>query len=144
MSTTDRFLRFCLVGAIAAIVDMAVVEAMIRVAGFDPYSARIASYLAAATTAWALNRRITFTDCDTGSPLAQWARYLGTNLAGALINYAVYALLVSGVVGWHVPAFVAVAIGSLAGLAINFAASSRFVFRRPRPQGVGMEPGGTQ
>ena len=144
MRTHHRFLRFCLVGAIAAGVDMAVVETLIRGLGMDPYSSRVVSYLAAATVAWALNRRLTFADRATDGALAQWARYLGTNLAGALLNYAVYALLVSGITGWHAPAFVAVACGSLAGLSINFAASSRFVFRRARPPGVGIENGGMQ
>ena len=93
MRTHERLLRFAFVGVIAAVVDMAVVETMIRVVGLDPYSARVISYLAAATTAWALNRRLTFADRDGGGLLSQWARYLGTNLAGAALNYAVYALL---------------------------------------------------
>ena len=67
MSQLAQISRFAVVGVIAAAVDMAVVEAMIRFAGADPYSARVVSYLAAATAAWAMNRHFTFRKSDRNS-----------------------------------------------------------------------------
>jgi putative flippase GtrA len=122
-------LKFAAVGVVAAGVDMAVVEAMIRIAGFDPYSARLVSYLAAATTAWALNRRYTFHAADRSRPLRQWLRYLGTNALGGAVNYALYAALVSAAPLFAAWPFLAVAAGSLAGLVFNYAVSQRYVFR---------------
>lgn len=127
-------LRFALVGAAAALVDMAVVELMVRGAGLDPYSARALSYLAAATAAWALNRHFTFRDADRSRPLRQWLRYLGSNALGGALNYAVYALLVASFALFHRYPFAAVAAGSLSGMLFNYLASQRWVFR---PAGSG-------
>ena len=129
-------LRFAAVGAAAALVDMAVVELVTRVLGADPYSARLLSYLAAATTAWALNRRYTFAQADRSRALLQWLRYLGTNAVGGAVNYAVYAALVASLPLFHRYPFMAVAFGSLAGMGFNYLASQRWVFRPARNQGT--------
>lgn len=126
--TSGRFLRFAAAGVVAAGVDMAAVELAVRVLGLDLYSARVLSYLAAATAAWWLNRRISFNDRLSSNRLAEWARYLAANLLGGLINYGVYAVLVTFVPVFAAYPFMAVAIGSLAGLVANFAMSQRFVF----------------
>lgn len=129
MSQLAQISRFAVVGVIAAAVDMAVVEAMIRFAGADPYSARVVSYLAAATAAWAMNRHFTFRKSDRSGAFEQWLRYLGSNLVGGLVNYAVYALLIATLPVFARYPFAAVAVGSLAGMAFNYTASRQFVFR---------------
>jgi putative flippase GtrA len=123
-----RFVRFALVGGFAGLVDMAVVQILFT-AGSGLYVSRVVSYLCAATFAWWFNRRFTFTGRRSPSLFQEWARYLAANFWGGLLNYAVYALLVSSVAIFARYPFLAVAIGSAAGLAMNFAMSSRFVFR---------------
>lgn len=125
---SGRFIRFAAVGVIAAGVDMAAVELAVRVLGLDLYSARLFSYLAAATSAWWLNRSIAFADRSSSNRLAEWARYLAANLLGGVINYGVYALLVTALPLFAAHPFLAVAVGSLAGMVANFAMSQRFVF----------------
>lgn len=129
MSGRAQLARFAGVGVLAALVDMAVVEGAIRVAGADPYSGRVLSYLAAATFAWALNRRYTFASADRHGWLAQWLRYLGTNALGGALNYAVYAALVAGSQTFHSHPFLAVGFGSLAGMGFNYAAARHYVFK---------------
>lgn len=125
---SGRFLRFAAVGVVAAGVDMAAVELAVRMLGLDLYSARVLSYLCAATAAWWLNRRIAFADRSSSNRLAEWARYLAANLLGGLINYGVYAVLVTVLPVFAAHPFLAVAVGSLAGMMANFAMSQRFVF----------------
>ena len=124
----SRFVRFALVGAFAGLVDMAIVQVLF-VAGSGLYASRVVSYLCAATFAWWFNRRFTFAGRRSPSLLQEWARYLAANLWGGVLNYAIYALLVSSVDVFARYPFLAVAVGSAAGLAMNFAMSSRFVFR---------------
>lgn len=129
MNDSGQPLRFVVVGALAALVDMAVVEAVIRCAGADPYSGRLLSYLAAATFAWALNRRYTFRGANRRGWWKQWLRYLGSNALGGTLNYAVYAELIADLAWFRAHVFAAVALGSLAGMAFNFAAARHYVFR---------------
>jgi putative flippase GtrA len=123
-----RFIRFAITGVVAAGVDMAVLTLCVRWIGLDLYSARVASYLAAATTAWWINRRISFADRSSSNRAREWLRYLAANLLGGIINYAVYAVLVSASAVFAQHPLLAVAAGSLSGLLSNFAMSQRYVF----------------
>lgn len=124
-----EFLRFAGVGAAGFLVDAGVLWLVMQ-AGAGPLSGRAASYIAAATFTWALNRRVTFQDRG-GGLLRQWARFLAVNALGGSVNYAVFAALtLSGGLFAQYPA-IAVGVGSIAGLAFNFVLSKRFVFRRP-------------
>jgi putative flippase GtrA len=128
----ERVVKFAIVGVIAAVVDMAVVESLIRFVRLDYYSARVVSYLVAATAAWALNRRFTFYDADRARAQAQWLRYLLLNAFGGAINYALYAGLVTAFAFFRSFPFIAVGFGSLAGMTFNFIASRKLVFKTSR------------
>jgi putative flippase GtrA len=75
-----------------------------------------------------LNRRYTFGNRRGDRLIREWLRFLAANAAGGLINYGVYAVLVSAsefVSTWPI---IGVGAGSLAGLIANFLLSRRFVF----------------
>lgn len=128
-----QLLRFCVVGAIAFAVDAGAVQVLVGWRGWDPFLARVVSYLAAATTAWWLNRRYTFG--AGGAPVhREWAAYLVVNTAGGAVNYAVYAALVLAFDAVRAVPALGVAAGSVAGLVVNFALNRWLVFRR-RPAG---------
>ena len=125
----DQLLRFCVVGAIAFCIDAGIVQALVGGAGWNPYLARLVSYLVAATAAWWLNRRYTFG--AGGAPLhREWAMYLVLNIGGGLVNYATYAALVLASDTVRLQPWLGVAAGSVAGLFVNFAANKWVVFRR--------------
>lgn len=126
---SERVIKFAIAGTIALFIDMGVVEALIRLVRLDYYSARVFSYLVAASAAWALNRRFAFHDADRSRPRAQWLRYLALNAFGGAVNYAVYAVLVTVFAFFRTFPFVAVAFGSLAGMTFNFIASRKLVFK---------------
>jgi putative flippase GtrA len=123
-----QFLRFGVVGTVGFIVDTAVLYAGLAL-GLGLYSGRALSYLAAATTTWALNRAWTFRDAGPARPPArQWALFLLVNLVGFAFNYGTYALLIAFVPAVAAAPVIGVAAGALAGLAGNFILSRRFVF----------------
>lgn len=129
MSVKTQFARFAVVGAIGFCVDVAVLYLCLRGFGLGVYSARLVSYLAAATATWYLNRRITFVGFERNKPLRQWFRFVLVNGFGGLVNYGVYGVIVTFGAALAYAPFLGVAAGSIAGLALNFAASRIFVFR---------------
>lgn len=127
-----RFLRFCLVGGAAYFVDAGVLLALVSGAGFDPYAARVASFLAAATFTWVFNRRFTF-EVKHEPTRGEWLGYVALMVLGAIVNYGTYA---AAITWWPLARehlWLGVALGSIAGLGVNFLSSSRLFARSPRP-----------
>jgi putative flippase GtrA len=128
-----RFLRFAIVGTFGFVVDAGVLALLLAsdVAGF--HAGRCASFLAGASFTWAVNRRVTFADRRPGDGRgAEWARYVAAMAAGAALNYGVYALVLHVFGYTAVIAVLAVAVGAIAGLGLNFLAASRLVFAARR------------
>jgi putative flippase GtrA/4-amino-4-deoxy-L-arabinose transferase-like glycosyltransferase len=132
VAARTQFLRFALVGCAGFVVDAGVLNAVLLL-GADRYSGRLVSYLVAATATWALNRNYTFREQRDARRLREWGRFLASNALGGLVNWVSYAMLVSvsGTVRAH--PVIGVAVGSLAGLAVNFTLSRRFVFNDSKP-----------
>ncbi|WP_426957436.1 GtrA family protein [Muricoccus radiodurans] len=123
-----QFLRFGAVGTAGFVVDSAVLYTAIW-AGAGLYGGRVLSYLAAATTTWALNRAWTFRAAAQAPAGQQWALFLAVNLIGFAMNYGTYALLITLVPVVAAHPVIGVAAGALAGMGGNFALSRRYVFR---------------
>lgn len=122
------FFRFAAVGVVGFLVDATTLTLMLAL-GSGFYLGRACSYVTAATCTWALNRSWTFRD-KSSRRARQWARFLAANTVGGAANYGIYALIVShfGGASLGLPVL-AVAIGSICGLAVNFLLSKRLVFR---------------
>lgn len=133
-------LRFGIVGGIGFLVDAGVLYAMLTL-GLGPYSGRVVSFLAAATATYILNRSFTFrrdsrSDTHPGpsNPMGEWLVYLGLMVIGGLVNYGTYAAAVALSEHVHRYPVIGVALGSIAGMAINFWTSKTMVFeRKARP-----------
>ena len=134
VSPAGKLLRFAMIGALGFFVDAGVLWLATGYLSADLYSGRVASYLAAATFTWALNRHFTFLHASRRRAFFQWLRFLGVNLGGGVVNYSTYALLITFTPLKEMPLWlgptIAVGVGSLAGLVVNFTASSRFVFSK--------------
>ena len=128
-----QFISFALVGVAGFVVDSGTLYAAMAL-GAGHYSGRIISYLTAATSTWLLNRRFTFHGRHDANWLAEWARFLGANALGGLVNYSVYALLVSTSPLIAAQPVIGVAVGSIAGLAVNFTLSRLVVFTGGSPR----------
>jgi len=114
---------FAVVGIGGFVVDAAVLSAIQVVFGDWLYSGQVVAYIAAATATWQMNRNLTFADRRSSGWFREWVRYLLVNAWGGVINYAVFAGLISATALCHRYPVLAVAAGSIAGLGFNFTAS---------------------
>ncbi len=129
MST--KFLRFVMVGTAGFVVDAIVLAIGLHLIGLNKYIARVFSFLCAATFTWIANRRFTFPEAAASLGRArEWARFVAVNSVGGLVNYGTYAALVTYAAAPFSNPFLALACGSVAGLAFNFLGSKFIVFRR--------------
>ncbi len=127
IATAAQFLRFGVVGTLGFVVDTAVVYGTRPLIGL--YWGGAAAYLVAATATWTFNRLWTFHAAPRTAALRQWALFLSTNALGFALNRGTYALLVSlWDTAWRHPVL-AVAAGSLVGMALNFHLSRSIVFK---------------
>jgi putative flippase GtrA len=122
--------RFGLVGVAGYLVDVAVVTLIVRL-GIDPFTARVPSFIAAASVTWYLNRRFTFRRAPRGGGAVrrQWLLFVVLMLPGAALNYGTYAILVAHWPLARAHLALPVAAGALAGMTINFIVSKMIVFR---------------
>lgn len=128
IAMAGQFLRFGLVGALGFVVDTAIVYSTRPLLGL--YWGGAVAYLGAATTTWAVNRLWTFRTAPRAAAFRQWALFLSTNALGFALNRGTYALLVTAWdMAWREP-IIAVAAGSLAGMALNFHFSRTIVFKK--------------
>ncbi len=126
-----EFFRFALVGTLGFAIDGGLVQALVSMAQADPYLARVASFLAAVTTTWMLHRRYTFPASAGRRAGSQWSLYMMTSIIGALVNVGVYTGCLLTWQFFRIYPILAVAMGTLPALAINFTASRQIVFRGP-------------
>ncbi len=127
--TAAQVFSFTAIGAAGFVVDTAVLYVALHL-GLGLYAGRGVSYLGAVTFTWALNSRYTFEQRATTHRFRQWRRFAVSQLSGAVINLGVYASLVrmSRYCADH--PVIAVAVGSLMGLTVNYLAARRYVFER--------------
>lgn len=116
---------FCVSGGLALLVDIGVLHVCQPYLGV--YGGRAVSFLVAATFTWLFNRNITFKGPKQGNILREYLAYLSSMGVGGAINYGAY------VASFHAfdvvraqPAW-GVAVGSLAGLTVNFLSARRIM-----------------
>jgi putative flippase GtrA len=124
---TVQFLRFGMVGSVGFLFDTATVYGLRGPLGL--YGAGMVAYLVAASVNWLLNRLWTFRGRNSGAAHRQWARFLFVNLGGFVLNRGTYATVIAFFPLAAAIPVIAVAAGAIAGLAVNFLSSRRFVFR---------------
>lgn len=125
----QQFWRFTLAGAAGFVVDVAVLYAGLAL-GLGYYLGRLVSFLCAAFATWQINRRHAFATEAGEKLLHEWLRYLLAMAGGGLLNYAVYSTIVFTTPhDPYLPAL-AVAAGSVSGLAANFTLAKFWVFKR--------------
>ena len=124
----SQLLRFCVVGATGFVIDAGILQVLVIGVHVNPYVARIASFVVAASATWLMNRRYTF--AVTHQPTrTEWLRYIGFMSLGALVNYGGFALCIAFWESARAQPWLGVAAGSVAGLGLNFS-TSRLLFRK--------------
>jgi len=126
-----EIVRFAIAGALGFVVDAAVLYAALAL-GIGYFAGRACSFLLAVWTTWQLNRRFTFVAGRRESAWTQWWRYLLAMSVGGLANLAFYTLTVLLLPKAPWLPLLAVAVGTGAGMVLNFASAKWWVFRRSR------------
>jgi putative flippase GtrA len=95
------------------------------------FGARAVSFLTAASTTWAANRALTFSAPSAVwvALCAEWLRYLVASLIGGAVNYGAFALAITFSTLVRQNPVIGVAIGSAAGMCVNYALYAGVVFR---------------
>ena len=127
-STASQFLRFGIAGGIGFVVDIAVLY-LAMAAGANFYLGRGISFIFAVFATWQVNRNFAFKASGSLSLWQEWWRYLLAMLGGGVINYLSSAIAVALLPPGPLTPMMGVAIGSIAGMSVNFISSKLFVFR---------------
>lgn len=128
MYISRSLLLFGLAGVVGLAVDVGVLTLLHQTLGV--FAARIVSFIAAATTTWLLNRKLAFANRSAAVGLwVEYVRYMGLMLGGGLVNYAMYSLLAWQFSRQSLWLALYVAIGSLAGMIVNYFGASRWLYR---------------
>jgi putative flippase GtrA len=125
-----RPLRFVLVGAFGFLIDAGVLHMLVFVWQANLFAARVVSFLAAVLATWLANRTLTF-EAHSSSWRAlpvEWFRYLLSSIAGGVVNYAAFVISVEMYTSIRNNPAIGVAIGSIAGLCVNYLLYAQFVF----------------
>ena len=135
MELRREILFFAISGLVGFVVDAGIVQFLVREWAVNPYEARLVSFLCAATTTWAFNRKITFKGKGSGgSKRRQLIRYLIAMAGGFALNYGAYAACVAAFAVVREWPAIGVAAGSIAGAVVNFLTSKYWIFRAPKAE----------
>ena len=129
-----RALSFGAVGLSGLLVDTGFYLGL-QWTGVGHLLARFLSFWPAVTWNWRLNRVFTFSDRGADRPVGQWAKFAVASGAGLLTNVGSYAVLTSFVAPFSEQRLFALFAGVVIGSAVNFATSTRYVYRRRRKVG---------
>ena len=136
MKISRQFLSFCVVGTVGFVVDVVILYALAPWLGW--YVGRLVSFLGAATATWYLNRLFTFSHLAETAQFTAWQqywRYILAMLVGACVNYLAYTFTLHFSNSSWAPTL-GVALGSVAGLLVNFVSARNVAFRtehQPKP-----------
>jgi putative flippase GtrA len=125
----SQLLRFVIAGVVGFVVDAGILYLALAL-GMGFFFGRVVSFLCAVWTTWRINRRYTFNTLREHSVWVEWWRYLTAMSLGGLVNYAAYSGAVLSLRGYPFLPVIGVAIGSIAGLAVNFIAAKLWVFEQ--------------
>jgi dolichol-phosphate mannosyltransferase len=124
-----QLIRFALVGGLGTVTNLALFFGLVDVGGLAALLGAVVCFAVAVTQNYALNELWTFT--TEGDGRLSWTRY-GKFTAASLVGLAVNAAVLAGLMAVFAFPLLVIpqAIGILAGMAVNFLASRKIVFRR--------------
>jgi putative flippase GtrA len=130
------FLRFGLVGTAGFLVHASVLNLMVYEVGVNRYIGWVAGFSVAVVATLLLNRAFTFRRPSHHGPWRQAAIYLAVQGFGAAANFATYTAAIALFPPLGRMLVIPLALGSIAGLCLNFLGSKHLAFRPAK----GVEP----
>jgi putative flippase GtrA len=126
----NSFLLFAISGVFGYFTDLLITLLLGGVIGF--YFSRIPAFIGATLVTWAFNRSVTFKDRESKHDklIFEYLHYASLMILGLVVNYITYGisiyLLPEAV--WSVA--IAVAVGSLSGMVVNYFNSKKYIFNK--------------
>ena len=133
LQSHHKMVRFAVVGAGGFAVDCAVFALLHYIVGLPLMTARVGSFIAAATTTWFGNRVLTFGFKGQGrwsDKLIQWQKFMFSASISAVPNLLCFKLMVELLPVFTGAVFIAMAVGILVGMVTNYLFSQYWVFTR--------------
>jgi putative flippase GtrA len=124
----QQVIRFVIAGVVGFVVDAGILYLALAV-GLGYFAGRAVSFLCAVWATWQINRRYTFTSGRSESVWVEWWRYLAAMSVGGVVNYGAYSATILTLKGLPFLPIIGVAVGSLAGMVVNFASAKLWVFK---------------
>lgn len=128
ISLRGQLPRFAGIGGIGFVVDASILTLLVNFAGMGPVGARGISFAVAATVTWYLNRTWTFAASASARRSSEYARYVTVQVAGAIINLAIYLLAIELAPRLGRLPVIPLAMGAAVAMIFNFLASRFWVF----------------
>lgn len=125
-----EFLFFGLAGVVGYLVDAG--STLLLAGTLGPYLARIPAFIGAASVTWLINRSTTFKHSDKrhDNLVKEYFHYLSIMIVGLIANYIVYAIAVKIIGQTTFAILLSVALGSLAGMVVNYFNSKKYIFTK--------------
>ncbi|MDD4972558.1 MAG: GtrA family protein [Paludibacter sp.] len=123
-----RILLFVAIGGIGFVIDGGVLSFLVNLRHLNPYFSRLISFPIAVSVTWYLNRRWTFSSGVYNKKAPEYARYLGVQIIGAIINLTAYGLLLMAFAAFASIPILPLALGALVAMLFNFVGLHFFVF----------------
>ena len=117
---------FGIVGTIGFVVDTIVLYCLKDFIGL--IWGRGISFCSAVIATWLLNRNLTFKKSQTKSHIREFTYYFSAMILGGCVNLLAYYIAVNYKLVATNP-IIGVAIGSIAGMVVNFISSKWFIFK---------------
>ncbi|WP_123924087.1 GtrA family protein [Vibrio crassostreae] len=133
LQSHHKIVRFAVVGVGGFVVDCAVFTLLHYIVGLPLMTARIGSFIAAATTTWFGNRVLTFEFRGEGNwseKLIQWQKFMFSASISAVPNLLCFKLMTELLPAFTGAVFIAMAVGILVGMVTNYLFSQYWVFTR--------------
>jgi putative flippase GtrA len=135
-SDIRELLAFGVVGTIGFAVDGGVLTILSQHFGVNLYASRGASFAVATLATWLLNRTLVFkAEAPRGSKKREYARYLMSQIGGALVNLGVFSALISSFPSLRAIPILPLAAGSICGMVVNYTGSRFWVFKKTLADG---------
>jgi putative flippase GtrA len=122
-----RVTWFIVAGLIGFLVDAGVLSILIWL-GSGPRGGRLISFVSAMATTWLVNRSRTFADRAGPPSLREFAHYATASSLSAAVNLGVYMALVSWAGPFRARPVLALAVSTVAAMALNFWSYWKVVF----------------
>jgi putative flippase GtrA len=125
-----ELVRFGIVGSAGFATDATILSVLVYVFDWNPYYARLISFLTGTALTWVLNRVFTFFRRAGPNRVREYLRYLAVQIVGGTVNLGAYTAMLSVSTLAQRYLLIALAAGSGTAMFVNFLGSRSIAFDR--------------